>query len=53
MLKLIPWDVWIAFAIVIVDVLAAIFKLAPALFIAIYVALCAYIIIETFRNESA
>ncbi len=52
MLKSIPWDVWVAVAIVIVDVLAAIFKVAPALFIATYVALCGYIIVETFRDES-
>ncbi len=51
MLKSIPWDVWIAIAIVIVDVLAAIFEVAPALFVATYVALCGYIIIETFGDE--
>jgi hypothetical protein len=52
MLKTIPWDVWIAVVIAIIDVFAAIFQLAPTLFIAVYVALCGHIIVETFREES-
>jgi hypothetical protein len=51
MLKSIPWDVWIAIAIVVVDILAAVFEMAPALFIATYVALCGYIVVKTFGDE--
>lgn len=51
MLRLIPWDVLIAAALAIVAALAAIFEPAPIVFIAIYLAMCAYIVVETFSNE--
>jgi hypothetical protein len=51
MLKLLPWDVWAAGALAAGVVLAAIFDPAPIVFIVIYLALCAYIIVETFSRE--
>lgn len=52
MLRLIPWDVWIAAAVAVLVCLVAILDLAPAIFIAVYLALCAYIVVETFGDEA-
>jgi uncharacterized membrane protein len=52
MLRSIPWDVWAAAAIAVLVGLAAIFDPAPAIFIAIYLGLCAYIAAQTFGSES-
>ncbi|HEY7228990.1 MAG TPA: hypothetical protein VH558_01330 [Pseudolabrys sp.] len=51
MLRLIPWDVWIAAALAVGVTLAAIFDPAPVIFIAVYLGLCAYIILETVSGE--
>ena len=51
MIKFIPWDIWAAVALAIAVGLAAIFKAAPAVFVVIYLGLCAYIIVETFNSE--
>ena len=49
----IPLDVWIAAVLAAVAALAAIFGPSAGLFIFIYVALCAYILIEVFSDEIA
>jgi hypothetical protein len=41
MLRSVPWDVWAAEAIAVAVALVAIFDPAPAVFIAIYLGLCA------------
>jgi hypothetical protein len=51
MIKLIPWDIWAAAALAAGVVLAAIFDPAPANFAMIYLALCAYVVIESFSSE--
>ncbi len=51
MLRSIPWDVWVATAIAAVVTLAAFFDLSPAIFIFIFLGLCAYIAVETFGSE--
>ena len=48
MLRRIPWDVWAAAALAFVVGLLAIFDPAPSLVIAVYLALCIYVTIETF-----
>ena len=48
MLKSVPWDVWIATLLALAVGLVAFFDWGPAVFIAIYLALCAYIAIQTF-----
>ena len=51
MIKLIPWDIWAAVALATGVVLAAILDPAPAIFVMIYLALCAYVVIESFSSE--
>ena len=51
MIKFIPWDIWTAVALAITVGLAAIFDPAPAVFIVVYLGLCAYIVVETFGSE--
>jgi hypothetical protein len=51
MLKLIPWDVWIAAAIAGAVALAAFFDPGPAIFIFVYLGFCAYVAIQTFGSE--
>ena len=51
MIKFIPWDVWAALALALTVGLAAIFEPAPAVFIVIYLGLCAYVVVETFSSE--
>ena len=51
MLRSIPWDVWVAAAIAAVVALAAFFDLSPAIFIFIFLGLCAYIAVEAFGSE--
>lgn len=51
MLKFIPWDIWAAVALAATVGLAAIFDPAPAVFVVVYLGLCAYIVVETFRSE--
>jgi hypothetical protein len=51
MLKSIPRDVWIATAIAVAVALAAFFDPGPAIFIFIYLGLCAYIAVQTFGSE--
>jgi hypothetical protein len=51
MLKPIPWDVWVAAALAVAVALATFFDPGPAMFLAIYLGLCAYIAVQTFGNE--
>ena len=51
MLRSIPWDVYAAGAIAGAVALGAIFDPAPAIFIVIYLGLCAYIAVQTFSSE--
>jgi len=53
MLRAIPWDVWLAAALAIAVLLVAIFELAPAVFIVVYISLCAYIVAQVIRDEVA
>jgi len=50
-LKLIPWDVWIAAVCASAVLLVILFELAPGLFMAIYIALCIYIGLKTFSAK--
>lgn len=52
MLKSIPVDVWVATAIAIVDIIAWGYGLGPTLFVAMYVTVCGYVLVETFGDES-
>ena len=52
MLRSIPWDFWAAAAIAVVVCLLAMLDLTSAIFVAIYLALCAYVIAETISNET-
>jgi uncharacterized membrane protein len=52
MLKFASWDVWAASAIAVLAVLALlIFDQSPLLFFLIFVALCAYIVVQTLYSE--
>ena len=51
MIKFLPWDIWAAVALAITVGLAAIFDPAPAVFIVVYLGLCAYIVAETVNGE--
>jgi hypothetical protein len=51
MVSLIPIDVWIAAALAATVVLLAFFGPPIWAFIAIYICLCAYIVIETIYGE--
>jgi hypothetical protein len=48
MFRSVPWDVWAAAALAVAVALTAFFDPAPAIFIAIYLGLCAYIAVQTF-----
>jgi hypothetical protein len=48
MLKSIPWDVWVAAVIATAIALAAFFHLGLAIFVIIYLGLCAYVAVQTF-----
>jgi hypothetical protein len=52
MLKSIPVDVWVATAIAIADIIAALYGLGPSLFVAMYVAVCGYVLVEVLADES-
>ena len=52
MLKSIPADVLVATAIAIADIVAGLCGLGPTLFAAMYVAVCGYVLVETFGDES-
>ncbi|HUL89133.1 MAG TPA: hypothetical protein VLU23_13270 [Pseudolabrys sp.] len=52
MLALIPWDVWAAIVLAIAVALVAIFGPSAATFVAIYVSMCVYIVIETFGIDT-
>jgi hypothetical protein len=52
MLKILPWDIWAAAALATGVLLAAIFEPTPiAVFIVIYLGLCAYIVVKTFSGK--
>jgi hypothetical protein len=51
MLKLIPWDVWLAAALAFAVALAAYFDAGPAVLILVYLGLCAYIAVQTFGSK--
>ena len=46
MLKSIPWHVWAAAAVAVAAVFVTAFDPSPLLFIAVFFALCAYIVID-------
>ena len=52
MLKSIPVDVWVATAIAIADTIAWRHDLGPTLFVAMYVTVCGYVLVETFGDQS-
>ncbi len=51
MFRSVPWDVWAAAALAVAVALAAVLDPGPAIFIAIYLGLCAYIAVQTFGSE--
>lgn len=51
MLKSMSVDVWVAPAIAIVDIIAWGYGLGPTSFVATYVAVCGYVLVETFGDE--
>lgn len=51
MVKLIPWDIWVAAALAIAVALAGVFGPAPVAFIVIFLGLCAYVVVQTVKNE--
>jgi hypothetical protein len=54
MLRFVPWDVWAASAIAVAAILALlVFDQSPLLFILIFVALCAYIVVQTIYSEGS
>ena len=52
MLKLIPWDVWVAAVCAGAVLLISIFELRPGLFLAGAIALCIYVGVKTFTAKS-
>lgn len=53
MLKLIPWDVWIAAVCASAVLLVILFELGPGLFLAASIALCIYVGVKTFSAKAA
>lgn len=51
MFSLIPWDVRLAGALMVITGLAAFFDLGLALFVTLYAMLCAYIVVSTFSEQ--
>jgi hypothetical protein len=51
MVKLIPWDIWVAGALAIAVALAGIFGPAPVAVIVIFLGLCAYVVAQTIKGE--
>jgi hypothetical protein len=51
MLSLIPWDVRLAGALMLVMALAAIFEPGTVLFVALYAILCGYIAVSAFKEK--
>ena len=51
MLRSVPWDVWAAGALAVAVLVAAIFEPWPVVLVAIYLALCAYIVFATFTSK--
>jgi hypothetical protein len=51
MIRLITWDIWIAAALALAVALAAIFDPAPVVFVAVFLALCAYVVVETVYGK--
>ena len=51
MVKLIPWDIWVAAALAIAVALAGVFGPAPVAFIMIFLGLCAYVVVQTIKGE--
>ena len=52
MVKLIPWDIWVAAALALAVALAGIFGPAPGAFIVIFLGLCVYVVVQTTKGES-
>lgn len=50
MLKVIPWDVWVAAVLAATVVLAMIFEPARAVFITVSILLCVYIVVKTIKG---
>jgi|RhiMethySRZTD1v2_1073278.scaffolds.fasta_scaffold658577_2 hypothetical protein len=51
MIKLITWDIWIAAALALAVALAGIFDPVPVIFVAIFLGLCAYVVVETIYGN--
>jgi hypothetical protein len=47
----IPKDVWIAAALAFAIAMAAIFGPVPVVFVTVYIAVCAYILIQVFGRK--
>ena len=51
MFRSIPWDVWIAATLAATVSVVAVFDPGPAVFIVLYLGLCAYITVQAFGSE--
>ena len=51
MLVSIPWDIWAAAVLAAAVALVGIFGLALATFIALYISICTYVIVQNFIGE--
>ena len=51
MLKLIPRDVWVAAGAAVAICILEVFDPTPAIFVVVYLGLCAYIVVQTLSNE--
>jgi hypothetical protein len=52
MAKPIPWDIKIAAACAAIVLLMIIFEFSGGLFVAIYIAVCVYIVVKAFGDKS-
>ncbi len=53
MLRQVPWDVWIAAAAALGIGAASMLEVQVAPFVAVYIAVCAYVIVATFWPPDA
>jgi hypothetical protein len=50
-MKSIPWDVWAAGALAVSVLLLALFEPASAIFLVVYVVVCAYVAVKAFGSR--
>jgi hypothetical protein len=50
MVKFIPWDIWVAAALALAVALAGVFGPIPVAFIAIFLGLCTYVVVQTING---